>query len=96
MPSKTRCAIIVSGKVHGYKVLLPNNPKLYLYLNANESRAFICWLRGVPQDSYSPVLEKDNTAIAEGTVTNSQENKQQHVQHYEMLKSSTTMMVCPD
>lgn len=96
MPSKTRYAIIVSSRVHGYKILLPNNPKLYLYLIANEITAFIGWLRGIPKDSYIPVHEKSNTAIAEGKVTNSQGNKLQYVQHYEMLKNSTTMMVCPD
>lgn len=95
MPSKTRCAIIVSGRVHSYKISLPNNPKLYLYLNANEMTAFIIWLRGIPKDSYIPVQEKSNMAIAEGKVTNSQGNKLQYVQHYEMLKNGTATMVCP-
>lgn len=81
MPSKTRCAIIMSGRVHGYKILILNNPKLYLYLNANEMTAFVGWLRGIPKDSYIPVREKSNTASAEGKVTSSQGNKLQYVQH---------------
>jgi len=96
MPSKRRCAVIVSSRVHSYKLLLPNNPKLYLYLNACETPGFISWLRGIPEDSYIPVHGKSNTAIAEGKVTSSQRNKLQYVQHYEMLTNSTSMMVCPD
>lgn len=47
-----------------------------------------------PKTVTIPVHEKSNMAIAERKVTNSQGNKLQYVQHYEMLKNGTTMMVC--
>lgn len=58
MPSKTRCATAVSSRVHGYKILPPNKPKLYLYPSVREITAFICCLRGIPKDSYIHVHNK--------------------------------------